>query len=550
MNVLNKKALDALMQEENSSRYVVDAHHRGIERIEELSEMPMLYSLDLSFNKLKELKHLKVLKGLKELKCYNNALKSTNGIKGNQNLEIVILNENQIEEISSDFNSLFKLKTLQLFGNKIKQIEHLKNCRHLTYLDLSRNRLSGSVATGIQTLVALEYLNLTENQLSMIGNLENLKKLEEINVSGNALESLQGIYPSTLMVLRADRNKISEITTLPTLPNLNELYVQGNTISCIKGFFEKAPQMESLDLRNNRIRSVADLAFLNTYTTLEDLWVSGNPCTLSQTYLQDLCKLLPSLQFLDNLTCKQINESPNPTKLLQEMASRPPTAGRPITPGLSRPLSASGSRPTTGEGRPLISRPSSRAGLQAKMLPQSDVEKAQNEVRERLDKLRMMMGKLCDDLQPKPPAIESHPIDIIQKQNILQTTVPLKKTCTNDMGTDPLEENMIPLRPATAPPVSTPRHEVGNQSLISSEQSILSVEESMKQLLLAGLTHVEDIEVTIASSTNSQTTESPRIVSNRHAECRARPTATERIGFRLFRIPASAKKFMQSAVAT
>ncbi|KDO30687.1 hypothetical protein SPRG_04589 [Saprolegnia parasitica CBS 223.65] len=602
LRVLDLEALRVLVTEDNSSKFAVDAHHRGIEKIADLSGMPKLYSLDVSFNRLTQLEHLHTAKDLRELKAYNNQLTSASGLKGNQNLEAVLLSDNAIEALPEDLTALFKLKTLQLHGNRISRIEHLKNARHLTYLDLSRNRIAGALATGLQTLSALEYLNVSDNLLSSIGNIESLKKLDEVNVSGNKLTSLSGVYPPSLSVLRADRNQIADVMSLPLLPALTELYVEGNQLQDVGILVERAPQMETLDLRNNRLRSIMDLRCFQAYATLEDLWLRGNPCTLSSTYLVDALDFLPTLQFLDDLKPQQIRESPNPTKLLEALATRPATPGRPITPGLSRPSSAS-SRPSTAEGRPLIARPSSRAGLQTKMLSPADVEKAQSDVRGRLEKLRAMMDKLCGgDTRPRSADIAPHEtrstvfvtatssadiytvtlddaVDVTKKAaakerpdaatrappmmtppkaipapvaKVASSLAPRVHTTTvkkHDMGTDPLEDNAIPIRPASA--VTTPRRETGNQSTLdAADTEPATVEEAMKRELLSGLVHTDDIVLEDNITKTNDDDEVPFVDSARQAEKRARPTAAERSGFRLFRIPASAKRFMQSTVAT
>ncbi|EQC38332.1 hypothetical protein SDRG_04050 [Saprolegnia diclina VS20] len=608
LRVLDLEALRVLVTEDNSSKFAVDAHHRGIEKIADLSGMPKLYSLDVSFNRLTQLEHLHTVKDLRELKAYNNQLTSASGLKGNQNLEAVLLSDNVIEALPEDLTALFKLKTLQLHGNRISRIEHLKNARHLTYLDLSRNRIAGALATGLQTLSALEYLNVSDNLLTSIGNLESLKKLDEVNVSGNKLTSLSGVYPPSLSVLRADRNQIADITSLPLLPALTELYVESNQLQDVSILVERAPQMETLDLRNNRLRSIMDLRCFQAYAALEDLWLRGNPCTLSSTYLVDALDFLPTLQFLDDLKPQQIRESPNPTKLLEVLAARPATPGRPITPGLSRPSSASSSRPTTAEGRPLIARPSSRAGLQTKMLTPAEVEKAQSDVRDRLEKLRAMMDKLCGgDTRPRSAEVAPHetrstvfvtatssvdiytvvsgisvedtnnapvkegpeplasassmmtPPKATQAPNakVASSLTPCPRTTTprtavkkHDRGTDPLEDNAIPIRPATA--ADTPRCETGNQSTLDdADARPATVEEAMKRELLSGLVHTD--EIVLEDNTTPTFDDDDKAVyvdSARQAEKRAHPTAAERGGFRLFRIPASAKRFMQSTTAT
>ncbi|RQM20845.1 hypothetical protein B5M09_003698 [Aphanomyces astaci] len=202
--------------------------------------MARLYSLDVSFNELKVLENLHTAKDLKELKAYNNKLTSSAA------LEVLMLSDNAIAEISSDFTALFKLKTLHLHGNTITRIDNLKTCRHLTYLDLSRNRIAGAWSNALQSLAALEYVNVSDNQITSIGSLENLKKLEEINLGGNLLSSLSGNYPPNLTTLRVDRNKFADLSTLPLLPNLNEFYAQGNLLTDIAAVVSRMPQVAKM----------------------------------------------------------------------------------------------------------------------------------------------------------------------------------------------------------------------------------------------------------------------------------------------------------------
>ncbi|KAF0700692.1 Aste57867_8746 [Aphanomyces stellatus] len=611
LEVLDYDALRVLAKEDNSSTFAVDAHHRGIKRLGDLSPMLKLYSLDVSFNELKSLENIHTAKDLKELKVYNNKLASAAGLKGNQNVEVLVMSDNEIPDIPSDFTSLFKLKTLQLHGNKIARIENLKTCRHLTYLDLSRNRITGAWTTALQSLAALEFLNLSDNQISSIGSLDNLSKLEELNLAGNSLSSLAGTYPPHLTayaVLRVDRNKIADLKTLPILPNLNEFYVQCNLLSDISCVVDRLPQLESIDVRNNRLRGLNDVACLARCTVLEDLWVRGNPCTLSDSYLVDMANALPAIHFIDDLALKQIQESPNPQKLA-ESAARPPSAGRPATP-LSRPSSTgSQQRPTSGDGRPLVFKPSSRAGAQTKMLSPVEVEKAQNDVRDRLHKLRHLMGKMCGEprastsgksksppkksqLVSSPPRPNNQLTSTERIESVVQITVenspplssfvvaqveppskgPLVRPKTCEMGTDPLDDIPMP-RPHTSSTRSQRREgEIqtmpvsdgvmklssatnsvgvdimmldGNELLVEGEDPV-DVEDAMKMHLIAGL-KTDDVVVTLRADEEDLT--SPRVEPWRRAEARPRPTPEECTGFRLFRIPESARRFMQSATS-
>ncbi|RHY59058.1 hypothetical protein DYB38_002223 [Aphanomyces astaci] len=422
--------------------------------------MARLYSLDVSFNELKVLENLHTAKDLKELKAYNNKLTSSAA------LEVLMLSDNAIGEISSDFTALFKLKTLHLHGNTITRIDNLKTCRHLTYLDLSRNRIAGAWAN----------------------------------------------------TLRVDRNKFADLSTLPLLPNLNEFYAQGNLLTDIAAVVSRMPQDE--------------------------------------------------------------------------------------------------------------------LGSQAKMLSPAEVEKAQNDVRDRLHKLRHLMGKMCgpDKAAPSKGAAEVHRHTVTSSQRKTKTVgdtmhvrplvVPAdaeittdesegiafinqgtdqrvetrprddkvvvtkveeyRKTLsqargqakTSEMGTDPLDG--IPIRPPTSHG-STREGEIqttegGSTSFVTMlqvddekddkglgvrdmvvEPSALkrpgtSYEDAMK-LHLASALKAEDIEVEVGGEGMKEKLELPRVESWRRAEQRSRPSASERYqsGIGRFRLMSTKEPSMTPA---
>uniref|UniRef100_H3GS91 Protein phosphatase 1 regulatory subunit 7 n=1 Tax=Phytophthora ramorum TaxID=164328 RepID=H3GS91_PHYRM len=146
IRVLDGAALRALSTELNSSKYAIDAHNRSIGELGNLSELPKLCSLDVSFNKITSLRNVSTARELRELKIYNNKLTNTIGLKANSSLEGLQMNDNQIEQISGDFLALGRLKNLWLNGNQIASVQNLRGCKLLVHLDLGRNRLQGAVS--------------------------------------------------------------------------------------------------------------------------------------------------------------------------------------------------------------------------------------------------------------------------------------------------------------------------------------------------------------------------------------------------------------------
>ncbi|KAG1363903.1 putative protein STRUBBELIG-RECEPTOR FAMILY 8 [Cocos nucifera] len=85
---------------------------------------------------------------------------------------------------------------------------------NLTYLNLAKNNLSGSLPFSISTIISLNYFNLSHNSLSQqIGDIfANLQDLSELDLSFN---NLTGDLPNSLS----------------SLSNLSSLYLQDNQLT-------------------------------------------------------------------------------------------------------------------------------------------------------------------------------------------------------------------------------------------------------------------------------------------------------------------------------
>ena len=85
--------------------------------------------------------------------------------------------------------TLTKLTSLELWGNKISDIKPLSNLTNLTYLDLSGNQISD--IQPLSNLTNLTFLDLSVNKISDIQPLSNLTKLTEVDLAKNPLTSKQ-----------------------------------------------------------------------------------------------------------------------------------------------------------------------------------------------------------------------------------------------------------------------------------------------------------------------------------------------------------------------
>jgi Leucine-rich repeat (LRR) protein len=150
------------------------------------------------------------------------------------------------------------------------------------------NHLS-RVAEGIQTIaegvsgvdVQSDLLSICfhGNAISHCAGLESLTRLTELNLSANIITTLQGFQAlPELRTLNLASNCITSLEGLPALPNLSRLSVAHNRISSLLGLCSlesvDAP-LEHLDIRNNAIHELTELAALAPLSHLQRLHVSG-----------------------------------------------------------------------------------------------------------------------------------------------------------------------------------------------------------------------------------------------------------------------------------
>ncbi|EEY66490.1 protein phosphatase 1 regulatory subunit 7, putative [Phytophthora infestans T30-4] len=594
IQVLDGPALRVLSTELNSSKYAIDAHNRSIGEISNLSELPKLCSLDVSFNKITSLRNVSSARELRELKIYNNKLTNTIGLKANSNLEDLQMNDNQIEEISTDFLALNKLKNLWLNGNRITAVRNLRGCRLLVYLDLGRNKLHGAASEGLDALSNLEVLNLGGNQLTSVGNLSHLTKLEELNLSENNLTTLQGVMPPNLAILRVNGNQIPNFQGLLTpLEKLNELYAHDNSIADIQLLPSRCPQLESIDLRNNNLELSSQITILAKCETLRDIWLHGNPCCYSNSYLIDVMNALPELKTLDTFTDAQLQASRD--KLKQGTVSQGEllSSSRVSTPSYrpgsaaSRPGSARVRTPSarlaTPDTVPVFHTPSSRIGNLTKLASTEELARAQDEVRGRLQKMKQMLNRVgshgaADQLQPtkrRTPA----PLDsiaripkIAQRARTVKSLL-IRRSCV-DAACEIETQTSLPPAPVLSvsksksicglePNTTTTmeeQHDLNNEGSMSLEgdtkttrkgetprepqQDSDAIETEMKQFLMQHVMANSDDNQNKAEEKPEEDfnsakfwSDSPRLDTIKTAELRKPPISLARTGYRSFRLP-------------
>lgn len=324
-------------------------------------------------------------------------------------------------------------------------------------------------------------------------------------------------------MLRVNGNQLPSLDSLPVgMTSLNELYAQDNAISDLTALSTRCPELESLDIRTNRLEASSDVATaLTQCPSIRDLWMEGNPCCFSSSYVLDLFTALPELKTVDTLTDSALQAHAVGLKN-GTIASQRPLSSRLLTPSSRtfRPGSASSScpgsssshnrpitptgRPSTPDTAPVFHQPSSRIGMLQKLMPSSEVEQAQAQVLERLQSIKDMLRRMGNqdtgpEQEPQRQGSkrlgnrrqEMNAVTSNQRRTAVRTADAMPETETVahelvkppstkprklcvDTGTDPLETLMgnnnsaLPPPPPVPTTLSAPRskgHEMETQTI-------------------------------------------------------------------------------------
>ncbi|XP_058016516.1 toll-like receptor 5 [Ahaetulla prasina] len=291
--------------------------------------------LDLGGNRNLSL-HPEAFQGLTKLKVlhldfsgFDNRILEKGYFRDLVSLETLDLRGNRLHQLSPDptFQRLKKLSVLRLELNQIGAIcgddlRYLRG-RHLTFLDLSSNRLSRDRPSSC----ANPFLNITLGTLDISSNPWDVTRIEDFlkrlngttiqNLkvqhsgaigSGFGFQNLKDISNTTFSGLRHSRIRTFDMShgflnalnssVFSSLPDLNTLLLRSNQINKIqKGAFSGLSKLQVLDLSDNLLGEL--------YTEgLEDLKSSALRRLILKSnhigiFQHDALTGLKSLQFLD-----------------------------------------------------------------------------------------------------------------------------------------------------------------------------------------------------------------------------------------------------------
>ncbi|KFO12644.1 Leucine-rich repeat and IQ domain-containing protein 1, partial [Balearica regulorum gibbericeps] len=183
----------------------------------------------------------------------------------------------QLEYVSG-LESLKNLQQLIVDHNQLISTKGLSEAPTLIHLDCSFNHLTQ--VEGIENCGLLQSLKLQGNNLQELPRLENHVLLKELYLDDNSISTVRMLslyWLPLLQILLLSQNRLTELVPLNSFVSLEKLDIKNNCLSDLKGV----------------------LTWLSGCHELRELSLSGNPLLQERNWRPSLCKVLPSLQFLD-----------------------------------------------------------------------------------------------------------------------------------------------------------------------------------------------------------------------------------------------------------
>ncbi|XP_040504603.1 leucine-rich repeat-containing protein 23 isoform X1 [Gallus gallus] len=247
-------------------------------------------------------------------------------------LRYVDLSENKLQDLSP-LSSLTHLLWLKVDGNLLSSA-HMQELPYLQFISFAHNHIKNMEGITHPHLTSLSLKGGTDYSLhycayrklslsginshyffvlwhsgnkipTALGLSQALYSLRTLELRGNKLESTAGLYLPKLKNLYLAQNAIRSLEGLEALEQLSTLHLRDNELETLDGFSSSMKCLQYLNLRNNGISSLQEVAKLQVLPMLQALVLMENPCSDEANYQQEVLVQLPHLKRLDKEPVEQ-----------------------------------------------------------------------------------------------------------------------------------------------------------------------------------------------------------------------------------------------------
>ncbi|PCJ62053.1 MAG: hypothetical protein COA79_05035 [Planctomycetota bacterium] len=217
---------------------LISSHLKSIDFLNETEIVAEKIYFDFKDNEISSLVPLSKYKEIDYLRVSSNKKLTTLKELKNIAIKSLILNDTKISSL--DGINRKELIKLDIGNSGLKNLELLKDCLNLKYLDFRFNNLKK--IEELKPLESLVSLYLNHNQIEDLTPI-NFKTIKNLYLGDNLISNIEPIQKAELLVsLDLNNNKIESLEHLSNLEKLNLLLCVNNPLKSLGSFAEKPPK--------------------------------------------------------------------------------------------------------------------------------------------------------------------------------------------------------------------------------------------------------------------------------------------------------------------
>ncbi|XP_059290404.1 uncharacterized protein LOC132043961 isoform X3 [Lycium ferocissimum] len=167
-------------------------------------------------------------------------------------------------------NSTDALK--HVFASRIADINNSPHWNRLSFISCARNGLV-LMDESLQLLPAVETLDLSRNKFAKVDNLRKCTKLKHLDLGFNHLRNVVSFSGVSSHIVK--------------------LVLRNNALTSLRGI-ENLKSLQGLDISYNIISNFLEMEILAGLSSLQRLWLEGNPLCYSRWYRAQVFSFFPS----------------------------------------------------------------------------------------------------------------------------------------------------------------------------------------------------------------------------------------------------------------
>ncbi len=239
--LVNTELLFQVLHYIKRTQHVGVSGNLNIDNLDPLSELPDLFSVDVSHTLIDNLKPLRSLNKLEVLNISGCPLRSLEPLRYASGLRELDASFTMV----SNIEVLGNLRNLESVNLSFAPVDSLRNLSALVHLKVLN--LAGTKIQRIDSLAGMSYLvslNLARDQVKNYGALASLTGLQSLDLDSSNVSDLHALqHLNNLSVLHINNTKVKDIMLLAGLKNLKYIYCDNSGIGQKEAelFAEKNP---------------------------------------------------------------------------------------------------------------------------------------------------------------------------------------------------------------------------------------------------------------------------------------------------------------------